>query len=93
MKLLQQLADREQFNESVLAGDVARMKKMLATLEQNIERVSTQLTANSQFAKQLAKVGGDTKHLASLTKKFSVVYDEVLDLIMYTTEEMNDEDI
>lgn len=92
MKLLQELADREQFNEAVLEGDKARMRKMLNALEDNIERVSVQLMPNSQFAKQLAKVGGDTKFLASLTKKFNTVYDEMLDLIMDTNSVMVDEE-
>lgn len=93
MKLLQELADREQFNEGVLAGDQTRMKKMFDTLEQNINRVGSQLKKDSQFAKQVAKVEGDTKHLNSIIKKFDALYDEIHDLIMYTSMHMDGEEM
>lgn len=61
------------------------IKKSFETLETNMERVGAQLKADSQLARALAKVNGDTKHFASIVKKFDALYEEVLDLIQYTS--------
>jgi hypothetical protein len=85
MALLKELhLSAEIVNESILAGDAARLKKMFDTLETNLDRVGSQLKTDSQFAKQVAKIGGDTKHLGSIIKKFDSLFDEVMDLIQYT---------
>lgn len=76
----------------ITSADKSRMKRMFDTLETNLDRLGTQLKAESQLVKTVDQVDGDSKHLQSIIKKYDSLYDEVMDLIMYTTEHMNGED-
>jgi septal ring factor EnvC (AmiA/AmiB activator) len=87
----------DQLNESsneyaTTENEQARMRNMLDVLEQNIDRLGTQLSAQSQLAKLIAKVGGDERHFKSIVKDFDSLHENVHDLVKYTIIHMSDED-
>lgn len=87
MSLLKELhaSKSEQLSEaSPPPGLEKGFSKMFDTLETNLEKVGAQLKPDSQLAKTIALAGGDTKHFASIVKKYDALFEEVLELIQYT---------
>jgi hypothetical protein len=89
MALLKELFAVKEAQISESAGVSSKLSRAFATLEANMERVGAQLKADSALSKAIVEVDGDTKHFASIVKKYDALLNEVLDLVQYTMSSLD----
>lgn len=87
MKLMQELMAKqpEAVSEGYYSGDdLARFKKIAASVEDKLEALEPLFKDGSNFAKLVEKLGGDMSYFKDAKEAFDKLYDAVHDLHMYT---------